>query len=195
VVNAGERGPDVIARDGDLVIRRMHDTPADYAVIARWLTDTAVLMYYDGRDNPSPLPRVIAEFGPYVRGETNVVPCIVEYAGVPIGYLQYYVLDADERAAFDLPDLPDLFGMDVFIGEPSYWDRGLGTRLVAATLRYLFEQAGARQVLIDPQTWNARAVRVWEKCGFRKVRLLPAHELHEGVYRDCWLMAADPPGG
>ncbi|PTX60803.1 hypothetical protein C8P63_108113 [Melghirimyces profundicolus] len=25
--------------------------------------------------------------------------------------------------------------------------------------------------------------------GSKKVRLLPQHELHEGKYEDCWLMA------
>jgi len=32
------------------------------------------------------------------------------------------------------------------------------------------------------------AVRCYEKSGFKKVKLLPAHELHEGAMRDCWLM-------
>ncbi|MEH1834506.1 MAG: GNAT family protein [Nostoc sp.] len=38
---------------------------------------------------------------------------------------------------------------------------------------------------------NPRAIRCYEKCGFVKVKLLPAHELHEGEYSDCWLTAID----
>ena len=40
--------------------------------------------------------------------------------------------------------------------------------------------------MTDPQAWNERAIRCYEKCGFKKVKLLPKHELHEGEYRDCW---------
>lgn len=188
-------GTDAVVRDGGLAVRRMRDAPDDYRLLATWLTDPAVLMYYDGRDNPSPLPRVVEHFGPYVRGETNVVPCIAEHDGAPIGYIQYYVLDQDERASYGVPDVPGLFGMDLFIGETALWGCGIGTRLVAAMLRYLFDVQGARHVLIDPQTGNTRAIRVYEKCGFRKLRLLPRHELHEGKLRDCWLMAATAPGG
>lgn len=186
-------GDGIIVSDGDLIIRRMRDAPDDYRVMAKWLTDPAILAYYDGRDNPSPLDRVMEDFGPLARGESETIPGIVEYGGAPIGYIQYYPTEEDERAAYDLPDATGYFGMDVFIGETAYWDRGIGTRIITAMLRYLFGEAGARRVVIDPQTWNTRAIRVWEKCGFRKLRRLPAHELHEGAYRDCWLMAADPP--
>ena len=181
-------------RDGDLAIRRMRDTPDDYALVAKWLTDSEVLAYYDGRDNPSPLERVMEDFGPMARGEDATVPGIIEYLGAPIGYIQYYPTEADEAAAYGLTDYSGHFGMDVVIGETAYWNQGLGTRIITAMLRYLFEDVGAQRVVIDPQTWNTRAVRVWEKCGFQRIKLLPAYELHEGAYRDCWLMAADPPG-
>lgn len=55
-------------------------------------------------------------------------------------------------------------------------------------LEYLFDVKEARQVLIDPQVSNTRAIRCYEKCGFRKIKLLPRNELHEGEWRDCWLM-------
>jgi aminoglycoside 6'-N-acetyltransferase len=39
--------------------------------------------------------------------------------------------------------------------------------------------------------WNRRAARCYEKAGFRKVRILPKHELHECVWRDSWLMVVE----
>lgn len=46
----------------------------------------------------------------------------------------------------------------------------------------------AERVVIDPEAWNERAIRSYEKAGFVKVRHLPGHEMHEGVLRDAWLM-------
>jgi aminoglycoside 6'-N-acetyltransferase len=60
---------------------------------------------------------------------------------------------------------------------------------------YLFESLDAQRVTIDPHVSNHRAVRCYEKAGFRKVRLLPRQELHEGEYWDCWLMVAEPGEG
>lgn len=38
------------------------------------------------------------------------------------------------------------------------------------------------------KAFDLRAIRCYEACGFRKVKRLPAHELHEGQWKDCWLM-------
>jgi len=57
---------------------------------------------------------------------------------------------------------------------------------------YLFRDKGARKIVIDPQARNLRAIRCYEKCGFRKVKLLPAHELRVGKMEDCWLMDLEP---
>jgi aminoglycoside 6'-N-acetyltransferase len=43
-------------------------------------------------------------------------------------------------------------------------------------------------VTIDPETWNTRAIRSYEKAGFAKWRFIARAELHEGEMRDAWLM-------
>lgn len=55
-------------------------------------------------------------------------------------------------------------------------------------VEYLIEQKQADIVVMDPQTWNERAIRCYEKCGFKKVKIMPKHEFHEGEYRDCLLI-------
>ncbi len=108
-----------------------------------------------------------------------------------IGYIQFYRVGEDSRNSYELPadyDLESVYGIDQFIGEVSCWNHGLGTRSVSLVLRYLFQTKGAGKVHLDPQVTNLRAIRCYEKCGFRKVKILQAHEMHEGVLRDAWLM-------
>ncbi|WP_019911591.1 GNAT family N-acetyltransferase [Paenibacillus sp. HW567] len=50
------------------------------------------------------------------------------------------------------------------------------------------EYGYADKIVMDPQSWNRRALRVYEKNGFVRKKLLPEHEWHEGQYRDCWLI-------
>ena len=171
----------------------MRDEDADYAAMARWLTDERVLMYWDGRDNPSPLERVVEEYRPEVLGEGPEAPCIVEFEGRPIGFVRYYPVEpvAEEFGLREEDGAENAYALDLFIGEPERWGQGLGTRTVNAMVRYCFEKLGAPRVFIDPQAWNERAVHVYEKAGFRKLRLMPEHELHEGEHRDCWLMVAE----
>ncbi len=164
----------------------MQDTANDYALVSAWLTDERVLAFYEGRDNPFPLEKVKAKYAPRVLSEDGVTPCIMEYEGHPVGYLQFYLADPAE---YQFEEHGMVYALDLFIGSPHDWGRGLGTGFIRLLLERLFEDKGARWVIIDPHVDNLRAIRAYEKCGFRKIKLLHAHELHEGSYVGCWLMA------
>lgn len=103
--------------------------------------------------------------------------------------MQFYEIDDEELKVYELQDFTGaIYGMDQFIGEPDYWNRGIGTRVIQETVNYLAEHRKASKIVMDPQTWNTRALRVYEKIGFKKMKLLEKHEWHEGEYRDCWLI-------
>lgn len=175
----------IILKDGDFCLRRMENTLEDYARMAQWLTDERVLAFYEGRDNPFPLEKIRAKYSPWVLAQEGVTPCFMEYHHYPIGYLQFYPA---EGAEYEFEGQGKVFALDLFIGEPEYWGRGIGTQFLRLLLRYLVKQRGADWVILDPHVDNLRAIRANEKCGFRKHKLLPKHELHEGHMVDCWLM-------
>jgi aminoglycoside 6'-N-acetyltransferase len=182
----GGFGVSELIRDGDLTIRCMLDEAADYAVMAKWLSDPRVLEFYEGRDNAFTLERIMEKYSPRVLRFEGVTPCLLMLAGAPIGYIQYYPEPEAEA--------PGTFGIDQVIGEPDLWDQGIGTRAVSLLLTFLFQREGAAKVITDPRIDNLRAIRCYEKCGFRKVRILPGHELHEGSFRDSWLMEVTAEG-
>ncbi len=158
----------------------------DIQDLCRWLSDPAVLEFYEGRDRPLD-PKTARRCYLSKQGDP-VTGCIVEWNGRPIGFAQFYPLDAAEKRAFGYAPAEPVFGMDQFIGETACWDQGIGTRLVTAMVEYLRTALGAGRIVVDPRTENPRAIRCYEKSGFRKLRILPQHEMHEGRLRDCWLM-------
>jgi aminoglycoside 6'-N-acetyltransferase len=162
----------------------------DVQDLCRWLSDPAVLEFYEGRDRPLD-PETARRCYLSKRG-APVTGCIVEWRGRPIGFAQFYPLDAAEKTALGYGPADCIFGMDQFIGEPARWNQGIGTRLVTAMVEYLRGERGAGRVVVDPRTDNPRAIRCYEKSGFRKVKVLHENELHEGRRRDCWLMECVP---
>jgi aminoglycoside 6'-N-acetyltransferase len=183
----------VLISDAEVSIRLMRDELGDYQVMSRWLSNPRVLEFYEGRDHPMTLQQIQSEYAPRIRGEEDVTPCLIILQSVPIGYMQFYLVGEESRNSYGLAVdecLEAVYGIDQFIGEVSCWNRGLGMRSISLLLRYLFQAKGARKVILDPHVTNLRAIRCYEKCGFRKVKMLPAHELHEGVLRDAWLMEA-----
>jgi aminoglycoside 6'-N-acetyltransferase len=167
---------------GDINVRKLQKK--DNILLAKWLSDPAVLEFYEGRDNPFDIEKVNRVF--YDSGVAKG-QCIVEYVGKEIGYVQFYLLDDETKKVYGYGD-ENIYGMDQFIGETNYWGKGIGKLLVTSMMDYLINSKKATKVVMDPQTRNLRALKCYEKCGFKKVKLLPERELHEGKYQDCWLI-------
>ena len=97
----------------------------------------------------------------------SVEPLIVELDGRPIAYLQSY----DPHLEDDHPYADQPFGtlgIDLSIGRPELVGIGHGSAIVRQFVDELFEE-GAPRVIIDPDPANARAIRAYEKAGFRPI--------------------------
>lgn len=165
-------------------IRDFRET--DLPMMLKWLTDDRVLEYYEGRDVRFTMETLSAHFLAEIPDGFRV---IVESADRPIGYGQIYQLRGEQLRAYDVPDSGDvIFAMDQFIGEPEYWNRGIGTSFLRLMASWLKTNKGADRILLDPRKNNFRAIRAYEKAGFRVIGTLPEHELFEGKKEDCLLM-------
>ncbi|MEO5576080.1 MAG: GNAT family protein [Gaiellaceae bacterium] len=71
-------------------------------------------------------------------------------------------------------------GIDLFLSE-SFQGNGLGVDAVRTVARHLVRDRGHHRLVIDPAADNERAIRCYEKVGFRRV----------GVMREYW---RDPDG-
>jgi len=173
----------ILYKSKDLTVRELEK--GDEALLVAWLSNPALLKFYEGRDRPHNLAMVREHF----YNDEDVVRCIVEYQGEPVGYIQFYLLDQDELVEYGYAGLDQvIYGTDQFIGEIGMWNHGIGAKMVRSMIKYLAEEKKANRVVMDPHVKNGRAIACYEKCGLKKVKLLKAHELHEGELRDSWLM-------
>ena len=98
---------------------------------------------------------------------------IVYSQGMPIGYVQAYDVNQDQRFA----QPPGTVGIDIFIGETSFLGRGYGGLMLRQLLDVLKKDSSITKVVIDPHSHNLRAIRCYEKVGFRHER-----NLADGTY-------------
>ena len=67
--------------------------------------------------------------------------------------------------------------------------RGLGPEAIRLVARYLFDELGHHRLTIDPAAANERAIRAYERVGFRRVGVMREYELGaDGTRRDGLLM-------
>jgi aminoglycoside 6'-N-acetyltransferase len=79
-------------------------------------------------------------------------------------------------------------GIDLFITTTRH-AQGFGTEAITLVCRELFEASGHHRITIDPSAGNARAIRAYEKVGFRRVGVMRQYERgRDGTFHDGLLM-------
>jgi aminoglycoside 6'-N-acetyltransferase len=110
-------------------------------------------------------------------GRDDVTVLAIEYQGRPIGAVQFHEQDDPSyRHA----------GVDLFVSS-AFQGKGLGGEAVKGVARHLFQTRGHHRIVIDPAADNQRAIRVYERVGFRQVGVMRQYERgpdgswHDGV--------------
>ncbi|MFB7158162.1 GNAT family N-acetyltransferase [Lysinibacillus sp. NPDC056232] len=152
----------------NIYIRKMTDN--DYGLMAKWLSTKEVLEFYGDINSPFSIEQVRKKYEPRVRGEILVFPFIVELDGSPIGFMQYYKLQAEELKELGYLNNQVVFGIDQFIGIPKLFNKGYGTIMVSKFIELIIKITDAEIIILDPEVSNERAIRCYEKCGFTKVK-------------------------
>jgi aminoglycoside 6'-N-acetyltransferase len=118
--------------------------------------------------------------GKKARGEDeDVVVFAIVVDGEVVGMIQYYEEEEPEY---------EHAGIDLFLGTP-YHGGGLGTDAVRTMVRHLIVDRGHHRLVIDPAARNERAIRCYEKAGFRRVGIMREYWRDpDGVWRDGLLM-------
>jgi aminoglycoside 6'-N-acetyltransferase len=147
-------------------------TPADAAELAAILATPEVARWWPAFD----LDRVEREMTG-LDEEIDVYAIVLE--GRIVGSIQSHEENEPEfRHA----------GIDLFL-DPAYHGHGLGPEAIRTLARYLVDERGHHRLTIDPAAANERAIRAYEKVGFRKVGILRRYQLFpDGTWQDGLMM-------
>lgn len=128
-------------------------TANDFPLMLEWLSKAHVKEWWNDGDDT--LEKVAHHYG----SEDDVARFIlVEVEGhheKPIGYFQYYCV----------PD--GSIGIDQFIGEEGYINKGVGERVIKMFIEMIVREHHPSSIILDPSPDNKRAIRCYEKAGFR----------------------------
>jgi ribosomal-protein-alanine N-acetyltransferase len=108
---------------------------------------------------------------------------VKDEAGQPIGTCGLRAIDAEQKTA--------LFG--IMIGERRLWGRGYGTAATEAVLSFGFGKLGLREIRLSCHRENRRALRCYEKAGFRlssyrsRQHQFGREEVGMAIRREDWL--------
>jgi len=120
---------------------------------------------------PPSLAECEEEYGPLIDGAVPHRAYIALLDGEPFGFIQSYVPAEchDEGWWLDEHDA-GVRGIDQFLANEDQLGQGLGTAMVRAFVDRLFEDSSVTRIQADPAPENSRAIRCYEKAGFRVAR-------------------------
>ena len=142
------------ARVGTMIRFRPFDE-GDFAVMLDWLQRAHVKQWWDDGDDT--LDKVSEHYSH--DGDAVFRYIVYGHDESRVGFIQYYI------------ESEDTVGVDLFIGEPDSLGRGLGAEIMTAFVALIDQEYGPRNIVIDPDPNNQRAIRCYEKAGFHFDRI------------------------
>ena len=148
--------------------------PGIKPLLAKWFNALAVSI--PSGDIPRPLPpeAIDAEYERCIKSEDRVDFIIYERESTrPIGVVNLRDIDRFHRTA----------ELGIAIGEQECWNKGYGSETCFMILDYGFNGLGLHNIVLDPVSFNERAIRSYQRVGFREIgRRREAHRIGNRVF-------------
>lgn len=77
--------------------------------------------------------------------------------------------------------------LGIFIGEKTFWNQGIGTEATNLLLDFAFNILNLHNIYLSVMSYNKRAIRCYEKIGFKKIGVQREFMFVSGKYHDVYL--------
>lgn len=133
-------------------------TAEDFPLMLKWLTTPHVKEWWD--DGEDTLEKVALHYGREKGIGRFILLDEADGTERKIGYFQYY------------KTTDDVIGIDQFIGETDYLNRGVGTEAIKLFIKFIADKYQPEKIILDPSPANKRAIKCYEKVGFRHFKTI-----------------------
>jgi len=150
---------------------------ADLAPLLTILREPAVARHWSAPDDAVDQAELLG--GDPVDAGECVTTFVISRSGETVGWIAACEqLHRDYRHA----------GIDLFVAT-AHQGQGIGVEAIRLVCRFLFEVRGHHRITIDPAADNLRAIRAYERVGFRRVGIMRQYERGaDGTYHDGLLL-------
>jgi RimJ/RimL family protein N-acetyltransferase len=144
-------------------------TEADLPMLVEWHRHPHVAEWWGACGS---VDEAREEYLPRAEDASAAIPYIAYLDGEAIGFAQSYVAMAAGDGWWTEERDPGVRGIDQFLADERRLGQGLGTRMVREFVEFLFRDLSVTRIQADPAPGNARAIRCYEKAGFRRVGIV-----------------------
>ena len=143
----------------------------------RWLNDPEVNKYLETRE------ATIEDLKAYIKmkresKDTLFMGIFLKENDKHIGNLKLEPIDFEEKKAT----------FSILLGDKNEWGKGIGSEATELIVRYAFNELGLNKVDLGVISENTKAIRSYEKVGFKIIGRVPKCLDHDGIKYDKIIM-------
>jgi len=140
--------------------------PSDYDKIIKW-SENKKLTYFAGARLPKDREECIKR---YQRSSNlfNIIFAIEDKNGNFLGEIELNHIQWKKKIA-------ELF---LYIGEENLWGKGYGADALNTFIEYIYREKKFNKIYLRVYQNNIRAIRCYQKCGFKKKGILKLNKRH-----------------
>ncbi len=150
-------------KQGKVSLRKLQDNNNDYELLQKWYQQEEIYLHFEQRKLN--INEIKHKYYPRTLDNADVPVYMIEYDNNPIGIIQYKLIDEENKQLYKL-NTDNSYEIDIFIGELTYHNRGVGTISINLISSYLFKDRGAHLLVMCPLKNNTNAIKCYQKCGF-----------------------------
>ncbi len=154
----------------------MHESDLPYFV--KWLTDREVTRWLAAMGDPPTLEDEHEWYESRRSDPDSIMWSIETLDARLLGTVELRMTPRARRAE-----------LGIAIQDRTQWSQGYGTEVVRLVLCYAFNDLKLNRVELTTDERNTRAIRCYEKCGFKREGLLRRHRLIDGEFGNTLVMA------
>lgn len=148
----------------------------DLILLHRWLNEPFIKEWY-GKNESITIDDINNKYTPRIKEEEPAKCFIVNYESHPVAFIQTYKIN-------DYPENVKYFGvnstvagLDLFIGNQDFIGKGFGSLMIKKFIQeVVFIQDDVSSCIVDPEPNNIRAIKAYEKVGFRYLKTIQIPE-------------------
>jgi len=143
---------------------------SDIPTLHEWIRRPHVVEWWGNGSGCRTLDETRSKYLRRLAHDSHVKPYIAVLSGHAIGFIQSYVAVRCRDGWWEDETDLGVCGIDQFLADAENLGQGLGTSMASAFARRLFQDRRVTRLQTDPSPRNARAIRCYEKVGFRAMR-------------------------
>ncbi len=148
----------------NISFRELKDCSSDYSKLYTWCKNKNVYEWFEQR--VLSYDEIVSKYKTKLMNNKQKI-YIIKSNNKDIGLVQIYKFANDIH--LDLGNYQNIYEYDLFIGEETYLNKGIGQNIVNNINKKIYEEYKADAIILRPFKRNIRAIKCYEKCDYKKI--------------------------